>query len=131
MLALDTNTLIYFFKGMGMVGERLLATAPSEIAVPAVCVYEIEFGIARSNNPAKRRQQFDNLLDVLTVLPFDQAAATKAAGLRAALAGAGKPIGPLDTLIAGTALAHNATLVTHNVSEFSRVPGLSVMDWFD
>jgi len=131
MLALDTNTLIYFFKGMGKVAERLLATPPSEIAVPTVCVYEIEFGIARSDSPARRRQQFDELLDVVTVLPFDQPAAAKAAELRATLEGAGQPIGPLDTLIAGTVLAHNATLVTHNVSEFSRVPELTVVDWFE
>ena len=46
------------------------------------------------------------------------------------LSKAGTPIGPIDTLIAGTALAHNATLVTHNTAEFSRVDGLVIVDWF-
>jgi tRNA(fMet)-specific endonuclease VapC len=36
----------------------------------------------------------------------------------------------MDTLIAGTALAYNVTLVTHNVDEFRRVPGLKIQDWF-
>jgi tRNA(fMet)-specific endonuclease VapC len=43
---------------------------------------------------------------------------------------AGSGIGPIGTLIAGTALAHSATLVTHNTKEFSRVRGLRLLDWF-
>jgi tRNA(fMet)-specific endonuclease VapC len=131
MFALDTNTLIYFFKGVGDVAEHLLATAPAHIAIPTIVLYEIETGIAKSSHPQRRRDQLAQLLDAVTVLPFDRAAATEAASLRALLEGAGTPIGPLDTLIAGTALAHNATLVTHNAREFSRVPGLAVIDWYD
>jgi tRNA(fMet)-specific endonuclease VapC len=131
MLALDTNTLIYFFKGMGRVGERMLATAPSEVAIPAIVAYEIETGIAKSASPDKRRAQFEQLLEMVDVLPFDYTAASHSASVRAALESAGEPIGPVDILIAGTALAHNATLVTRNVREFRRVPGLSVVDWFD
>jgi len=131
MYALDTNTLIYFFRGQGMVAERLLATPPAEVAIPAVSVYEIEVGIAKSTQPAKRRRQFDDLLEAMTVLPFERAAASAAAGVRASLEKKGQPIGPLDTLIAGTALAHRATLVTHNTGEFKRVPKLSLVDWYD
>lgn len=131
MFALDTNTLIYFFKGSGRVAERLLATAPTEIAIPAISVYEIETGIAKSRDPGKRRKQFDQLLELVAILPFDGAAANHAAAVRAALESAGQPIGPLDTLIAGTALACNATLVTRNLREFERVPRLSLANWFD
>jgi tRNA(fMet)-specific endonuclease VapC len=131
MLALDTNTLIYFFKGQGRVAERLLATAPAEIAIPAITVYEIETGIAKSSEPARRRAQFDALLELVTILPFDHPAASQAAAIRAAWEAAGQPIGPLDTLIAGTALANGATLVTRNLREFSRVPQLQVVDWYD
>lgn len=131
MYVLDTNTLIYFFRGQGKVAERLLATPPAEVAIPAVSVYELEVGIAKSAQPAKRRRQFDELVDAVTVLPFDRAAAVTAAGVRAALEKAGRPIGPLDTLIAGTALAHRATLVTHNTREFKRVSKLALIDWYD
>ena len=131
MFALDTNTLIYFFKESGQVADRLLNTAPSDIAIPAIVVYEIETGIAKSRDPAKRRGQLDQLLNLLNILPFDQAAANKAATIRAVLEDAGQPIGPLDTLIAGTALACDATLVTRNLREFGRVPNLSVVNWFD
>lgn len=131
MFALDTNTLIYFFKGTGRVAERLLDTAPSEIGIPTICIYEIETGIAKSQQPDKRRKQFDQLLDLVKILPLNRPAADQAAGIRATLERAGQPIGALDTLIAGTALAHNAALVTRNLREFERVPGLSVVNWLD
>jgi tRNA(fMet)-specific endonuclease VapC len=130
MFALDTNTVIYFFKGIGNVNERLLATPPSEIAIPAVVVYELEAGIAQSTQPGKRRAQLAELLGIIRVLPFDEAAAKAAAQAQAVLRAAGKPIGPMDTLIAGTALACHATLVTRNRGEFRRVRGLSVVDWY-
>ena len=128
--ALDTNTLIYFFKGHGQVAGNLLATPPAEVTIPAVVVYEIETGIAKSTDPNKRKGQLAELLNAVTVLPFDVDSARRAACLRARLERQGTPIGPMDTLIAGTALAHNATLVTHNTAEFQRVPALQLTDWF-
>jgi tRNA(fMet)-specific endonuclease VapC len=65
------------------------------------------------------------------VLPFDSAIGRGAAELRQALERRGEPIGPMDTLIAATALAHNATLVTRNVREFGRVPALKIVNWHD
>jgi tRNA(fMet)-specific endonuclease VapC len=128
--ALDTNTLIYFFKGRGEVARNLLATAPADVMIPAVVVFEIETGIAKSTEPDKRKEQLAELLDTVTVLPFDVDAARKAAGIRAWLERQGTPIGPMDTLIAGTALAYNTTLVTHNTAEFQRIPELQLADWF-
>ncbi|WP_024328000.1 type II toxin-antitoxin system VapC family toxin [Thioalkalivibrio sp. AKL19] len=128
--ALDTNTLIYFFKGQGKVAENLLATAPSDVLVPAIVVYELETGIAKSGEPEKRQKQLAELLDVVTVLSFDRPTASHAARIRAQLEQQGTHIGPMDTLIAATTLAHNATLVTHNVAEFQRVPSLPLTDWF-
>ena len=128
--ALDTNTLIYFFKGQGEVARNLLAQAPADVMIPAVVVYEIETGIAKSTAPDKRSRQLAELLATVTVLPFDLAAARNAASIRARLERQGTPIGPMDTLIAGTALAHNATLVSHNTTEFQRIPELQLADWF-
>jgi tRNA(fMet)-specific endonuclease VapC len=130
MFLLDTNTLIYFFKGQGKVAEHLFATPPAEVAISAVSFYEIEVGIAKSAQPAKRRRQFDGLLAVVAVVPLDRAAARAAASARADLERRGLPIGPLDNLIAGTALAHHATLVTRNTQEFFRLRDLSIVDWY-
>jgi tRNA(fMet)-specific endonuclease VapC len=115
---------------MGQVAERLLAHSPQEVGVPTVVVYELEVGIAKSTQPEKRRQQLAEMLAVVTVLPFGMAEARQAAQIRAALEAVGTPIGPYDVLIAATAMAHGSTLVTHNMQEFSRVVGLSLVDWF-
>lgn len=127
---LDTNTLVYFFKGIGQVGERMLSTPPSDIAIPALVLYELEVGIAKSSSSDRRRAELDRVTDVVSILPFGRKEAQVAAAVRADLEQIGKPIGPLDTLIAGTALANHATLVTHNTSEFGRVPNLEVVDWY-
>ena len=131
MYALDTNTLIYFFKGEGNVAGHLLEKPPTEIAIPAVVQYEIETGIAKSKYRKEKYQQFYELLEVVQVLPFDREAATISASVRAQLEKLGPPIGPYDILIAGTALANNAILVSHNTNEFSRIKKLEVEDWYD
>jgi tRNA(fMet)-specific endonuclease VapC len=131
MFLLDTNTLIYFFKGQGNVAERLFAVPPGDVAISSVSLYEIEVGIAKSEQPTKRRRQFDTFLAVVSLLPFDRSAARVAATVRVDLEKRGLPIGPLDNLIAGVALAHRATLVTRNTREFSRVPNLAITDWYD
>ncbi len=127
---LDTNTLIYYFRGQGNVAATLLATPPVEVAVPSVVVYELETGIRKSSQPEKRERQLGALLDAARVLPFDRACASEAARVRAELEQSGTPIGPVDILIAGTVLAHNGVLVTHNVDEFRRIPELRVVDWY-
>ncbi len=131
MFLLDTNTLIDFFKGQGKVAEHLFATPPGEVAISSVSLYEIEVGIGRSPQAAKRRRQFDTLLEVVAVVPFDSRAARAAASARVDLERRGLPIGPLDNLIAGVALAHRAALVTRNTREFSRLRDLAVLDWYD
>ncbi|MEO3864539.1 type II toxin-antitoxin system VapC family toxin [Rheinheimera fenheensis] len=129
--ALDTNTLIYFFKGMGNVAPKLLAKAPGDILLPAVVLYELETGIAKSQAPAKRREQLNELLKVIQIIPFEAKAARIAADIRADLEHQGCMIGPLDNLIAASALASGAILVTRNTSEFCRISGLIVENWFD
>jgi tRNA(fMet)-specific endonuclease VapC len=130
MYALDTNTLIYFFNGMGDVAQKLFDVPPSEVAIPSVVLFELEMGIALSTSLERRRRQLQTLRESVRVLPFDDEAARAAARIGAALKKSGKPIGPMDTLIAGTAAAVGAILVTHNVLEFQRVPGLKTVDWF-
>ena len=83
------------------------------------------------DSPEKRRRQLDDLVAAATVLPFGIEEARVGARIRVALESAGMKIGPLDNLIAATALHHNATLVTHNVDEFSRVKGLAIRDWYE
>jgi tRNA(fMet)-specific endonuclease VapC len=130
LYALDTNSLSYFLKGRGRVGERLLAQPPTKVGLPAVVLYELVYGASRSQAPPDLRARLEPLLRSLPILPFGEAEARTAARIRADLETAGRPIGPHDVLIAATALAHGATLVTRNVREFRRVKGLRVEDWY-
>jgi tRNA(fMet)-specific endonuclease VapC len=127
---LDTNTLIYFFKGVGNVKNRLLSVPPSEIVLPAIVLFELEFGIAKSASPRKRIRQLNDFTALVNVIPFGPAEAKAAAQIQAKLEKKGIPIGPYDVLIAACAKANNLILVTHNLKEFKRIQGLQVEDWF-
>ncbi len=130
MFVLDTNTLLDYFRGKGKVAANLLAVSPGEVALPAIVAYEVWVGVLGSQNARRRQAQYEQFLATVEVLPFDSAVGRRAAELRHALERRGEGIGPLDTLIAATALANNATLVTRNVREFGRVPRLKVADWY-
>lgn len=129
MYALDTNTLIDYFKGRGDVAKNLLAVPPSEVALPAVVAYEVWVGVLGSQNAKRRQAQYEHFLASTQVLPFDSAVSRRAAELRHSLERRGEGIGPMDTLIAATALANDATLVTRNLREFGRIRGLNLVDW--
>ena len=131
MYALDTNTVLDYFRGKGQVAARLLATPPSEVGLPAIAAYEVWVGVLGSQNAKRRQVEYERFLAVVAILPFDAVAGRRAADLRLALSRKGDLIGPMDALIAATALAHGATLVTRNVREFDRVPGLTVVNWHD
>ncbi|MCB5187254.1 type II toxin-antitoxin system VapC family toxin [Methylobacillus caricis] len=133
MILLDTNTISYYFRGDAQVVPRLQALSPADVGVPAIAAYELRYGLLRlpTEVAAPRLVALAQLLGHLQIMPFDAECAEHAAGLRADLEQLGTPIGPHDTLIAATALRHDAALVTRNVREFSRVPGLQIINWHD
>jgi tRNA(fMet)-specific endonuclease VapC len=131
MLVLDSNTISYYFRGDPAVVPRLQALRPAELGVPAIVEYELRYGLLRlpSEAAVPRLAALAQLLAPMQILPFDSECAAFAARLRVELESSGTPIGPHDTLIAATALRHQATLVTRNGREFSRVPGLQWVNW--
>jgi tRNA(fMet)-specific endonuclease VapC len=104
-------------------------TLESHSRLAAVVREELVFGALRSRQQQKNLQQVQALLTAHRSLLFDDRAADACAKLRAELERAGQRIGYNDALIAATAIAYNLLLVTHNVGEFSRTPGLSLVDW--
>jgi tRNA(fMet)-specific endonuclease VapC len=129
---LDTNACIALINGTpAAVRSRFhKATGGGQIYVPAVVTFELWYGVAKSAGPALNAQRLETFLSGPVIeLPFDDEDARVAGSIRAALEASGKPIGAYDLLIAGQALARQLTLVTANVSEFSRVKGLSWQDW--
>ena len=130
MYLLDTNTLIYFFKGVGNVAKTLMSKSPQEIGIPSIVLYELQVGIAKSKSPQKRIKQLSELTSIVNIVNFTDKEAESAAKIRAELEQKGSSIGPFDTLIGATALANQCILVTHNTKEFGRIKNLQLEDWY-
>ncbi len=126
---LDTNTCIYALKLQGRVAERLREHSPDDIGVTIITVAELWFGARKSARPQATRREIDAFLAPLGVLPFDRGAAEAYAEIRFVLERSGRPIGERDLLIASIARARKLVVITHNVSEFGRVPHLATEDW--
>ena len=125
---LDANVVIALLNGTtSPIALRLRRLAPRDIGVPAVVMHELYYGAFKSQRVEANVARVDGLR--FPVVEFDQDDAKHAGEIRAQLASKGTPIGPYDVLIAGQARARKLTLVTHNTSEFARVPGLKVEDW--
>jgi len=130
---LDTNTCIALINGQpATVRARMQkATARGDhVWVSSVATFELWYGVAKSTKQEFNRKRVETFLaGPIRVLPFEDADSRVAGSVRAALEAIGKPIGAYDLLMAGQALRHQLTLVTTNVSEFSRVRGLVCQDW--
>ena len=127
---LDTNICIYAMKKKPeTVLQRLRAELDNGVCISSITLAELEYGMKHSSNPAKNEQALLRFLTPLSILPFGPAAASEYGEIRAYLQSQGTPIGPLDMLIAGHAKAEKIILVTNNVREFERVPGLKLENW--
>jgi len=130
---LDTNALSRLARGTDKGLSEKVSHHLDDCVLSAVAWYEIEYGVARSPDPAKSRQRLALLRTIFPfVRAFSEDDAIEAAAVRAyleTLKPNAQPIGPHDVLLAGQALALGAVLVTNNVKEFNRVPRLIVEDW--
>ncbi|TAM12655.1 MAG: type II toxin-antitoxin system VapC family toxin [Nevskiaceae bacterium] len=128
---LDTNIVSYLLRGSSPRLElHLRRERVDALCISAITRAELRYGVARLQPAATRlAHEVERLLQGITTLAWDDAAADAYGPVRAALERAGTPIGALDTQIAAHTLIANLTLVTHNVGEFRRVPGLRVEDW--
>lgn len=125
---LDTDTVSFVIRDVGNVASRLRAHRPSEIGISAVTLAELRFG-ADLKNSRKLHASIEAFVHDVEVLAFDEAAARAFGRIGALLAARGKPIGEMDTLIAGHALALGRILVTNNLRHFTRIPGLTAETW--
>lgn len=129
-LLLDTNICIYALKNKPPeVLDRFRSHPPHELGISVITELELRQGAHKSQHPEIAHGKLDRFLGPMPILPLDSAAAAEGARLRAYLERQGTPIGDLDSLIAATALAHGRILVSNNLREFSRVPGLRTDNW--
>jgi len=127
---LDTNACIRYLTGRSQaLRQRLDAAGEDEIALCSVVLAELCYGAAKSVSPGRVLEIQQRFVSRFRSLPFDDAAASIYGPIRADLERGGVPIGANDLLIAAIAVANGFALVTHNLGEFRRVPGLSVEDW--
>ena len=126
---LDTDTCIYAMKQQQHVVGRFLSRSRADVAVSVITEAELRTGAAKSSSPTKNLRVIEDFLEPLTIIDFSSVDAIAYAQVRARLERAGTPIGPLDTMIAAQAVAHDLTLVTNNEREFRRVSGLRIENW--
>ncbi len=126
---LDTDTCVDLLRGLRSVIGKLEQLAPEDCTISAITTFELFAGAAKARQPRAEMDKIKRLVEVVEVASFDAAAARQAGSLRNRLDKAGTPVGPYDLLIAAHALALDATLVTANIVEFSRVPGLRIESW--
>ena len=127
---LDTNICIYLLKNNPPhVRNRIKGLQFGDLAVSSITLAELYFGVAKSHIPEKNLRALRGFLGAIIPLPFDEQCAYRFGALRADLAKRGAPIGPYDMLIAAQALSTRSILVTNNIREFKRIPGLRVENW--
>jgi len=127
---LDTNLIIQILKNRsGNPAEKVAAKPASRVWICSVVEAELFHGAEKYGDPAKRREILNGFLAPFASLPFDSACVSHYARIRHHLELRGELIGGNDLMIASIALAHDLTVVTNNVDEFRRVPGLAVEDW--
>ena len=127
---LDANVCIHLLNEKHpTILQHFRLYSPADIALCSVVKAELLYGARRSQRVEANLQLLKAFFAPLQSLPFDDECAEHYGQIHADLLAQGKPIGPNDTLIAAIARAHNATLITHNTVEFSRVAGLKMEDW--
>lgn len=128
---LDTNIVIAAMKGNAAVVARLEDTPLENLVLSPVVLGELEFGTEKSAHSERNRARLAELAETLPLAVVDAETSRCYGRIRAELEQVGKPIGANDTWIAAHALALDATLVTDNIREFSRIAGLTVENWLE
>ena len=127
---LDTDIATYVIRGgMPALDERIASVATEELCISAVTRGELLYGIKLKVGAHRLSRLVDQFLERVPCVAWDAAAATHFAMAAVELHRAGTPIGSMDTMIAGHAIALGSVLVTNNARRFSRVAGLKVENW--
>ena len=126
---LDTNIVIYTMKNRPAEVRDIFNAHEGQLAMSSVTLMELLYGAEKSSAPAKNIHSIETFAARLTVLDYDSPAAQHTGQIRAELAKAGQPIGSYDQMIAGHGRSLGLILVSNNVREFERVPGLRLENW--
>ncbi len=132
MYLLDSCICIDFMRGKLPTGYEVMRNSdPQLFGIPTIVEAELHTGVLKSKKPRTNRLLLESFLAPFHIIPFDSRCAIEYARIRASIEAAGQKIGPNDTLIAATAIAHGAVLVTNNTREFKRIEGLDLESWHE
>lgn len=126
---LDTNICVYLLKGAPIYLLEKFDQNADGLCISTITLGELHYGAENSQRRAANLEGLAQLVDRLSVLPFDESAAAHYGQLRTELRRAGRPAGPLDMLIGAHARSEGLIVVTNNEREFVRMPGLRVENW--
>ena len=126
---LDTNIVIYTIKNRPSQVRETFKKHDNQMCISSVTYGELIYGAERSSQPERNLADIEGLAARVNIMPFDHHAAEHFGQLRAELYQIGKPIGPYDMMIAGHARAYGLILVSNNLKEFERIPGLRLENW--
>jgi tRNA(fMet)-specific endonuclease VapC len=126
----DTSVCVELIRRREARLVRRMAQRPiADFGLSSITLAELHYGAEKSARPPHQRQTLEKFLVPFTVLDFTYDASVAYGKIRAELEAAGTPIGALDMLIAAHAISNNLVLLTRNLKEFKRVPGLKAEDW--
>jgi len=127
---LDTNTCIYFLKGLYPdLLAKIMSLNPENIKIPAMVKAELLYGAEKSQKVKDNSEKVKQFLLPFEIIPFDDKAAEEYSKIRSRLERTGILIGPNDLIISATVLSNDGILVSNNDKEFKRVPGLNTENW--
>ncbi len=127
---LDTNICIYIInKKPKIIIDKVISKKQDEVGISTITIAELEYGVARSKYPDQNRIALLEFLVSFSILDFDQYAAIAYGSIRHELEQKGKPIGPMDLMIAAQTISRDLVLVTNNEKEFRRVKNIKIENW--
>lgn len=127
---LDTNICIYTIKKRPESVVRMVKSCHNEeICISSITIMEMEYGLQKSKAAASSRKALIDFLLPFKIIDFSAADAYEYGKIRAFLESKGMPVGPYDLQIAAQAISRNLILVTNNLKEFERIPGLKTENW--
>jgi tRNA(fMet)-specific endonuclease VapC len=128
VILLDTNVVVAFLNGDKSVLRRIQAEI-DKVALSTLVVAELDYGAKVSQRAKENLEKLYQFLNIVQVVPFDVECAKVFGTVKSKLRSLGKPTGEVDALIAATAMAHEAILVTSNKKHFENIEGLRIEVW--
>ncbi|EDQ6874044.1 tRNA(fMet)-specific endonuclease VapC [Salmonella enterica subsp. enterica serovar Thompson] len=126
---LDTNTCIFTIKNKPEHVKERFNLNTSRMCISSITLMELIYGAEKSLAPERNLAVVEGFISRLEVLDYDTQAAIHTGQIRAELARKGTPVGPYDQMIAGHARSRGLVVVTNDLREFERIPGIRIEDW--